>query len=130
MTLEPGTYSIDLPAKHEKAFTEWRTANKGNVGITIVEPSSDHQITQYTFTVKKPVTWLENVAAPSKGGPKDVTPTSDEDYPAEEDPLDVLQKAAKDAAKFTIGFVEIAGLGLLAWFGWKAIKGELGGPKK
>jgi hypothetical protein len=124
--LQPGEYSIDLPAKHEAAFTDWRTKNAANVKITRVEPASDRSITQYTFKViNAPVEWLDGVAAPSKGGAKDVTPTGDQDYPSEEDPIDTLEKEAK---KF-LGLAEIGVVLFLGWLGWKAFKGELGGKK-
>lgn len=126
MTLQPGTYSIDLPKKHDQAFTEWRMRNAANVKITRVEPSADLTITQYTFDVKgAPVEWLEGVAAPSKGGAKNVTPTGDQDYPSDEDPLDTLEKEAKKV----LGLAEIGVVLFLGWLGWKAFKGELGGKK-
>lgn len=99
MTLEPGTYSIDLPAKHDQKFTDWRTANGANVKITLVNMSNDRKITQYAFKVTAPVEWLEGVAKPKKGAPDDVNPTSDVSYPAEKDPLDILQESATQAAK-------------------------------
>ena len=126
MTLQPGEYSIDLPLKHDAAFSAWREKNAANVKITRVEPSADRTITQYTFTVKNaPVEWLDGVAAPSKGGPKNVTPTSDESYPADESGLDLLEKEAKKV----LGLAEIGVVLFLGWIGWKAFKGELGGKK-
>lgn len=124
MQLAPGEYSIDLPAKHDAAFTAWRQKNAANVKITRVEPASDGSITQYTFkVVGAPVDWLDGVAAPSKGGPKDVTPISNPDYPSDEDPLDTLEKEAKKV----VGLAEIGVVLFLGWLGWKAFKGELGG---
>jgi hypothetical protein len=124
--LAPGEYSIDLPQKHDAAFTAWREQNAANVKITRVEPSADRSITQYTFkVVNAPVDWLEGVAVPSKGGPKNVTPTGDETYPVDEDPLDTLEKEAKKM----IGLAEIGVVLFLGWLGWKAFKGELGGKK-
>jgi hypothetical protein len=100
--------------------------NATNVKITRVEPSADKSITQYTFDVKNaPVEWLEGVAVPSKGGPKNVTPTGDESYPADENPLDILEKEAKKV----LGLAEIGVVLFLGWIGWKAFKGELGGKK-
>lgn len=37
-------YAVTVPARSDKAFTEWRTANKSRVGIAEVRQSSDYSL--------------------------------------------------------------------------------------
>jgi len=110
VTLEPGSYAVDVRVSDDAAFTAWLQANKGAVGVERVIPSSEADAPHaYQLRVTEPVSWdlygKPHLLRPGETLESYSNPVSDPAYdpgdPAE--PVRDVMSSALDVLKVAAG---------------------------